>query len=109
MFAVSHNTARDLTAAYGIPPERIRVVYNAYDERRFSPESQARDAAIINHMAGMPYFLRTIQPRKNFDALIRAFVKVKRELQIPHWLVIVAQRHRRRDLMFSPFAHLGTP
>jgi glycosyltransferase involved in cell wall biosynthesis len=37
IITVSHDSAREITQAFGIPPERIRVVYNGLDSREFAP------------------------------------------------------------------------
>jgi len=37
IITVSHDSAREITRAFGIPPEKIRVVYNGLDSREFAP------------------------------------------------------------------------
>jgi len=34
---VSHDSAREITTAFGVPPEKIRVVYNGLDSEEFAP------------------------------------------------------------------------
>jgi len=37
IITVSHDSAREITQAFGIPPEKIRVVYNGLDSQEFAP------------------------------------------------------------------------
>jgi len=37
IITVSHDSAREITRAFGIPPEKIRVVYNGLDSQEFAP------------------------------------------------------------------------
>lgn len=39
IITVSHDSARAITEAFGVPPERIRVVYNGLDGSEFAPIS----------------------------------------------------------------------
>jgi len=37
IITVSHDSAREITHAFGVPPEKIRVVYNGLDSKEFAP------------------------------------------------------------------------
>ncbi len=37
IITVSHDSAREITKAFGVPPEKIRVVYNGLDSEEFTP------------------------------------------------------------------------
>ena len=37
IITVSHDSAREITNAFGVPPEKIRVVYNGLDSHEFTP------------------------------------------------------------------------
>jgi glycosyltransferase involved in cell wall biosynthesis len=37
IITVSHDSAREITNAFGVPPEKIRVVYNGLDSHEFKP------------------------------------------------------------------------
>lgn len=72
--AVSENTRRDLEA-YGIPAERIRVVYNSFDDRLFRPR-EAEAIARVRAKLGLPeeyfLFLASLEPRKNLATVLEA-------------------------------------
>lgn len=76
--AVSHTTARDLSEHYRIDPDRIAVIPNGVDQMFRPPEpDQARQT--VEHLGvHEPYFLivGTIEPRKNHEAVLRAFEHV---------------------------------
>lgn len=81
--ASSQNTADDLTALLGLPPERIRVIWIGVDEIFLSPPAPAEPA-----IAG-PYvlFVGTPEPRKNLDRLVEAMAQL-RARGFPHRLAI---------------------
>ncbi|GIW07637.1 MAG: glycosyl transferase family 1 [Dehalococcoidia bacterium] len=76
LIAVSEQTKRDVTALYGIPAERIRVVYEGVDPR-FRPENDPARLADLRRRLGLPerfvLYLGTIEPRKNLPALLDAY------------------------------------
>lgn len=90
LVAVSKNTANDLERLYGVPKARIRVVHSGYDEQRFRPEPTASDSAVLERLGRAPFLLAlgTIQPRKNYVRLIRAFLLFRLRTGAPHRLVI---------------------
>ncbi len=93
LLADSEATRDDLAQFYRVAPEKITVVYPAYDAQRFQP---MRDAVRIEEIKSRfridgDYILAigTLQPRKNYARLIEAFGK----LQITNYkLLIVGKR-----------------
>jgi glycosyltransferase involved in cell wall biosynthesis len=90
VLADSEATRRDLEAVWGVPAEKITVLYSGVDER-FQPVTKAGKLAAARQKYGIgpePYLLAvsTVQPRKNYAMLIRAFGSVA--AQHPHNLVI---------------------
>jgi glycosyltransferase involved in cell wall biosynthesis len=93
LFVDSEATRDDVARFYRVAPDKMTVVYPAYDARLYQP---GRDAARIEAIQsrfriGGDYVLAvgTIHPRKNYARLIEAFSK----LTIPHCqLVIVGKR-----------------
>ena len=75
VIAISHSTARDLTATFGIPPEKIDVAAPGVgDQFRPLPPYQVAE---FRRRSGLPdrflLFLGTLEPRKNLPALLRAY------------------------------------
>ena len=77
IIAVSQNSKNDLIRFYGLPEEKISVVYNGYDRERFSPKKNKREIGRVRkkYQTGADYLLYvgTLQPRKNIISLIKAF------------------------------------
>jgi glycosyltransferase involved in cell wall biosynthesis len=109
LLADSLSTKQDLIELLGIPEERITVVYAGYDPR-FNQQPQVNDQAILSqHGIKDPYILGlgTLQPRKNFSTLIRAYNQLAREHQILHKLVIAGGKGWLYDDIFDTVKELG--
>jgi len=79
VIAVSQHTKQDVMTVYGIPADKIDVVYSGLDAHFKRPSSQAIEEFRAAH--GLPerfiLYLGTIEPRKNLSTLIRAYAKVR--------------------------------
>lgn len=77
VLADSRATATDLTRAYRIPPERIRVVYPGVNV------PPVQDVPAVARKLGLPeryfLFLGTLQPRKNIARLVQAYQRWQAE------------------------------
>jgi glycosyltransferase involved in cell wall biosynthesis len=84
IMSVSHSSKRELSRVFGVPGEKIEVVYNALDER-FLRESMPTDGDRIleRHAVTDPFVLYAgnIKPQKNLPRLIEAFAVAKAELR----------------------------
>jgi glycosyltransferase involved in cell wall biosynthesis len=91
---VSEFSKKDITAFYGIPPERIGVVYNGSKEV-YKPVSEETKRQVREHYSdGKNYFIYvgSIHPRKNVGNLLLAFDKFKNETQADLKLLIVGRK-----------------
>ncbi len=92
VLADSASTANDLNRLLGVPAEKISVV-SAGIEARFEPVRDPTCLARVRTRYGLPeHFilgLGTLEPRKNFPALISAYGELQRRVTLPHDLVIV--------------------
>ena len=90
---VSQFSKNDIMAYYGVPDEKVDVVYNGYNPAFHSiPESdklKVRQKLTDNQ----PYFtfLGGLYPRKNIARLIQAFELFKKESGLPHKLVLIGK------------------
>jgi len=79
VIAVSQNTKQDIMTVYGLPAEKIDVVYSGLDAHFKRPAQQ--DIEDFRAAHGLPdrfiLYLGTIEPRKNLSTLIRAYAKVR--------------------------------
>jgi len=75
VIAVSGATRDDLVRAYGVPPARIAVVRHGLDPVFRPVDDGERRRIRARYKLDAPYFLfvGTLQPRKNYERLLRAF------------------------------------
>src|SRR4030095_150492 len=100
----------DLVRLYKLAPEKIHVTPYAANEH-FTPLEDSNTLAAIrakyNTSEHFVLAVRHMQPRKNWDRLLRAFGRARREYSLPHKLVIVGQRLWLADGVFEEARELG--
>ena len=94
ILADSESTRRDLAAVWRVPDDKVTVLHSGVNER-FRPVTDAATLGAVRARYGLgdrPYVLTvgTVQPRKNYELLVRAFRSVAESL--PHALVIAGGR-----------------
>jgi len=91
ILADSECTRRDIVELLRIPEDRVYVIY-AGVEPRFTPnlDEAAERAALSRYGLRKPFILGlgTLQPRKNFARLIRAYHLARQRHHLDHQLVI---------------------
>ena len=92
ILADSQATKNDLIDLLHVPAEKITVVYPGV-EARFQPVSDADEQKQVRERYGIgsqPFVLGvgTLEPRKNWPALIRAWTILRQTTALPHQLVI---------------------
>lgn len=105
IIAVSEFTKSDLVNFFGIPEEKISVIYSGISNEFMSYASlQSRSATVnesknsqthqLTNSSTRPYilYLGTLEPRKNVSAIIRAFNILKRQPAFQDWQLIIAGR-----------------
>ena len=93
--AVSENTKKDLIEILGINENKINVIYNAIEERFFiKPDSRELEKTIRNYNLPQKFilFVGTIQPRKNIEVLIRAYLELQKEKKYLDMEIVFAGR-----------------
>jgi glycosyltransferase involved in cell wall biosynthesis len=91
VIADSLATQADLVRFYGVPPEKIQVVYPGVDPGLVVVREETAVAHVLQKYGiTQPYllYLSTLQPRKNLLRLIRAYV----QSGVPHQLVIAGKK-----------------
>lgn len=79
VLADSEATRADLVELLGTPPEKVEVLYSGVDARfRPLPQEGERERLRTRYGLDRPYVLSvgTLQPRKNYIRLIRAFARL---------------------------------
>lgn len=92
IITLSYSTKNDLVNFYKIPPSKIEVIYCSVDHF-FKPinESVTLQKVLKKYNITQQYilFVGALQPRKNIQKLIEAYVMLKENQKISHKLVIV--------------------
>ena len=102
VITVSEHSANDIVSLYGLPRERVAVVYNGVAED-FHPTTEPAEMAELRNRLALPtdrfiLFAGGADPRKNHQGLIRAYSRVA-ELLASHSLVMVGDAmHRFGDI-----------
>ncbi len=92
---VSEYTKADLSKRYGIPGDRIDVVYNGANPS-FAPLNEKEIADVRKtYTQGAPYFLFVglIHPRKNLENQLRAFMLFKQQHGGNMKFLVVGSKH----------------
>ena len=103
---VSHFSAGDIAATYGISPDKIDVVPNGVAGIFSPPQPGEAEETRRHYTGGKPYFLfvSNFSPRKNVEAVIRAF-EIFRQSGGGEQVLLLAGR--RRCLAREIARHLG--
>jgi len=110
VLADSESARHDLIELLHVPQDRVFVVYPAV-ESRFGPQEDSRTIRAMMRRYGIrrPFILGlgTLQPRKNFPRLIRAYDLLRHEHHIPQQLVIAGGKGWLYDEITETIDELG--
>ena len=81
--AVSRRTKEDLVDLFGLPSDKIDVVYSGVSSQ-YKPSTQIRDNFLLA--------VATLEPRKNLKRLIQAYVDLRKEREIQDRLILVGKK-----------------
>jgi alpha-1,3-rhamnosyl/mannosyltransferase len=107
VIAMSHFAIGELVSCFGIDPHRVSVVPNGVDDDWFqAPDAGAVAATLRAHGLRAGYFLvvGTLQPRKNVERLLDAYLLLPAALRTDHQLVIVGAAGWRCELLVRRLA-----
>lgn len=92
IIAVSHQVKEDIIARFNTDPSKIEVVHHGVG-KEFTEIKSPRILQKVSQKYQLPekyiLFVGNLEPRKNIENLIDAFVELKKHLDIEHKLVIV--------------------
>ncbi len=93
---VSEFSKRELCQQFRLPDDRVTVLYNGCDHRRFHPQPSADDARIHDIVGNGPYILCAggQTRRKNVVSLLRAFARFQEAADARYRLVITGVNPR---------------
>ncbi|MCX6127220.1 MAG: glycosyltransferase family 1 protein, partial [Proteobacteria bacterium] len=70
----------DLLQYFGLPAEKVSLVYWAVDETFSQPPSEKHDSSVLIETSDYILYVGSLEPRKNINVLIEAF----EELRVAH-------------------------
>lgn len=107
----SNATKRELLDAYGIPSEKITVIYPAVDHAAFRPEIPEERRLAVRKKYGLDgpflFSLSTLEPRKNFAGLVEAYARLPENVKKRMALAIAGGRGWKSEDVFAALRRLG--
>ncbi len=107
VFVVSENTKKDLLAKFHLPARKISLVPCA-PSKSFKQKVSAHDLETAKEKMKLPenfiLAVGTVEPRKNFDTLIKSFVIIKRKYP-DYKLVIAGKKGWKYHLVENALKH----
>lgn len=104
---VSHQARRDVVQVLGLPPEKVRVVYEA-PSPFFRPLPPGEWMAAVRERYRLPdrfvLYVGTLEPRKNLVRLVRAVARLNQEAGVACGLVLVGPRGWKDEAIFAAVA-----
>jgi alpha-1,3-rhamnosyl/mannosyltransferase len=107
VIAVSHYAVEELVECFGVDERRISVVLNGVDEEWLAPAPPDAIAATLEACGLHPgYFLfvGTLQPRKNVERLLDAYLALPKAVRDERQLVIVGNAGARSEELLRRIA-----
>ena len=110
VIAISEATKRDLVKYYGVPADKIRVVYHGCDPVfKPVPDEKALEDVAARYGVTRPYCLHvgTLQPRKNLGVLVEAWRVLRERMELPPALLLAGKRGWLYDSLFEQVNRAG--
>lgn len=103
VFTVSNYSKREICKRYGVPDEKVSVIYNGADLSKYYPGNAGVEFLEKRGLVSGQYFLTVgrLEPRKNHVTLLKAYAKLG--LNVPK-LVIIGQRDFGFNAIFDEIA-----
>jgi len=104
IIAVSKFTKKQILEFLKIPSEKVRVIYNGYDNNVLKVYRK-EELLKLQRKMGLPpkfiLFVGAIQPRKNLEALLQAYSMLGDSFRRTYKLVIVSSTGWKNEKIFS--------
>lgn len=103
IITISENSRLDIAKFYGVDPARIHVCYPGYDPVFHTSETNLENIEKVKkeYSLNKKYLMAvgTLQPRKNYDFLLRVFSRLRTKIDLK--LVIVGKKGWLYDSIFD--------
>jgi mannosyltransferase B len=112
IITISESAKNDIIKNLGVSENKIEIVYPGIDLERYSKKYEKEDLEKIRKKYKLPLeyilYLGTIEPRKNIERTIKAFIKYKKEVKDDLKFVIVGGKGWKYDNIMKLIESMGT-
>ncbi len=92
IIAVSESTKKDVVNFLNLPKDKVDVIYEGVDVNFYRPISKDQKVDLIRERYGLEkdflLFVGTLEPRKNIEGVIKAFLQVTKKTKKQYNLVV---------------------
>ena len=109
IITVSDHSKKDISKYFNIPDNNISVIPNGVNERFFKKVPEEDKMSILEkYKLEKGYFISigTIQPRKNINSLIEAYLSLPEKIKKEHGLLIIGQYGWGEDILKKKLENL---
>ncbi|MCD7964843.1 MAG: glycosyltransferase family 4 protein [Clostridiaceae bacterium] len=111
IITVSEFSKNEIIKHLGIPSEKIQVIYNGVDLDQYHEINNIQQIETVKQKYGITgeylLYLGTLEPRKNLEGLLTAYMHLKNEQENTPKLVIAGKRGWLYDSIFEKVKEYG--
>lgn len=98
IITISEATKQDLISELKTPEDKITVIHSGY----FQPETHTEiDLKTLNINKPYILFIGTLEPRKNIERLLEAYLQLPKDLQNTYQLILAGGKGWKSETLFS--------
>ena len=112
IITISESAKNDIIKNLGVTEDKIEIVHPGIDLENYSQKYEKEELERIRKKYNLPseyiLYLGTIEPRKNIERTIKAFIKYKKEVKDDLKFVIVGGKGWKYDNIMKLIESMGT-
>jgi len=102
--AVSESTKKDIIKKFGVSADKIDVVYNAVDSKKYRPLKLTQQVRARYNLPEKYFlYLGNIEPRKNVEGIIEAYSKLPVKITNEYKLVLAGGMGWNKDTIMKAY------
>ncbi|MDF1699132.1 MAG: glycosyltransferase family 1 protein [Saprospiraceae bacterium] len=95
IIAISENTRNDIIEYFNINPSKIEVIYQACQNTYYLPDKSSTVPLPKSFPSTYNLSVGSLEPRKNINAVIKAYSQISEKDRIPLFLIGNGKRHKK--------------
>lgn len=101
IISISSFTKDEIMEAYKVPANKVTVIHESINRERFSQDAVLPNKALSDKFQNNEYILSVghLEPRKNFDRLIKAYKKIKGNFPGLKLVIVGKKGHHYADTL----------